>query len=97
VSGKGSGIVRVTLSDRNTDPAGGVCKWCYNGFGADLELSTDWQEHCLKLDALRQQPGWGDPHPPALAKDGVFTLAWQVSSPGEAFDVWLDDVRLVCD
>jgi hypothetical protein len=94
---KGPGSARVKLPDVNTAPEGKVCKTCYNDFGADFQLSPDWKEYCFKFADLKQQSGWGDPHPPALAKDKVFSLQWQVSANGADYDLWVDDIRLTCD
>ncbi len=95
-SAKGKGAARVKLPDVNTVPEGGVCKSCYNDFGADFALTDDWKEHCFEFSALRQQSGWGEPKP-APALDHVYSMQWQVSAPGVDYDVWVDDVKLKCD
>ena len=92
---KGSGSARFAIADVNTDPAGGVCRQCYNNFGKNLELQPDWREFCYDLDELTQLPGWGDPHP-LLTASKAFSIAWSVHSPDSAYDLWVDDVRLVC-
>lgn len=93
---KGSGSARLKLPDVNTVPEGHVCKSCYNDFGADFELPADWKEQCFKFSELKQQPGWGEPHP-ALSTGKVFSVQWQVSKGGADYDLWIDNVRLVCD
>lgn len=93
---KGKGSARVKLPDVNTTPEGGVCKSCYNDFGADFALTDDWKEHCYEFSALKQQSGWGEPKP-AVAIDRVYQIQWQVSAPGADYDLWVDDVKLKCD
>jgi hypothetical protein len=93
---KGSGSARLKLPDINTVPEGHVCKTCYNDFGADFELPADWKEQCFKFSELKQQSGWGEPHP-ALSTSQVFSVQWQVSKAGANYDLWVDNVRLVCD
>jgi hypothetical protein len=93
---KGSGSARVKLPDVDTAPEGHVCKSCYNDFGADFELPADWKEQCFKFSELKQQPGWGEPHP-ALSAGKVFSVQWQVAKAGADYDLWVDNVRLVCD
>lgn len=94
-SAKGKGPVRVKLPDVNTAQEGGVCKQCYNDFGADLTLTEEWKEHCFEFGQLKQQGGWGEPHP-ALTVSKVYQLQWQVGTPGVDYDLWVDDVRLMC-
>jgi hypothetical protein len=94
---KGAGFARFTVSDRNTDPGGGVCRSCYNHFGATIELGADWNEHCVAFDDMTQRHGWGEPHP-AVTATSVFGLNWSVGGriSNAAYDLWVDDVRLVC-
>jgi D-alanyl-D-alanine carboxypeptidase len=94
---KGAGFARFTVSDRNTDPGGGVCRSCYNHFGATIELGADWNEHCVAFDDMTQRPGWGEPHP-AVTATSVFGLNWSVGGrvSNAEYDLWVDDVRLVC-
>jgi hypothetical protein len=95
-SAKGKGSVRVKLPDVNTIPEGGVCKSCYNDFGADFALTDDWKEHCFEFSALKQQSGWGEPKP-APALDHVYSMQWQVSAPGADYEVWVDEIKLKCN
>jgi D-alanyl-D-alanine carboxypeptidase len=94
---KGMGFARFTVADRNTDPAGGVCRSCYNHFGATIELGADWKEHCVAFDDMTQQYGWGEPHP-AVTATRIFGMNWAVHGrmTGSSYDLWVDDVRLVC-
>lgn len=93
---KGKGPLRVKLPDVYTAPEGEQCKQCYNDFGAELSLTEEWKEYCFEFTQLKQQSGWGEPRP-ALTTDHVFSIQWQVGTPNVDFDVWVDDVRLMCD
>jgi D-alanyl-D-alanine carboxypeptidase len=92
---RGTGYLRFGVADASTDPGGGVCKSCYNHFGANIELGPAFREHCLAFDDLTQQWGWGEPYP-ALGPGKVFGVNWSVNAPAAAYDLWVDDVRLVC-
>jgi hypothetical protein len=93
---KGAGRARFHMGDVNTDPAGGVCKQCYNNFGADFTLTADWQEHCFEFDALTQSCCWGEAHPQVTTQK-VFAISWNVMTPGANYDLWIDDIQLRCD
>lgn len=93
--GKGKGPLRVKLPDVYTAPEGEQCKQCYNDFGIELTLSEEWQEYCFDFAQLKQQSGWGEPKP-ALTTGRVFSIQWQISANATEFDVFIDDVRLVC-
>jgi len=93
---KGSGRARLDMPDANTDPEGGVCKQCYNYFGANFNLSADWQEQCFELDSLTQTCCYGEARP-ALAVEKVLGLSWSAHTPGADYDLWVDDIQLRCD
>jgi hypothetical protein len=92
---RGQGPVRVNVPDINTDPHGGVCDWCYNGFGADFTLTDEWQEQCFVLEELTQQCCWGEPRR-ALSTTAVFGFNWATHELSADYDIWIDDVRLTC-
>jgi hypothetical protein len=93
---RGRGTVRVAVPDVNTDPAGGVCKDCYNTFGTELSLSSTWQEQCVAFSELKQIPGWGERRH-GVAQGKALMLSWAMMTPDTDYDLWIDDVRLVCD
>ena len=93
---RGNGPVRVTLSDVNTVPEGGVCKNCYNSFGKDFELTAEWKEYCFKFGQLAQSASWGD-QMKAVAQDAVFGISWSAMKHGADYELWVDDIRLSCD
>lgn len=85
--------VRLKVPDANTDPAGRVCSDCYNDFGVTFELTDEWTRYAVTFDQLKQESGWGQPRPDAVSKDKLFSLQWQVATPGGEFDFWLDDIK----
>lgn len=94
---KGTGRARFSIPDVNTDPAGDVCNWCFDNFGLELELTGEWQEYCLRFDEMRQMPRWGSPRPPSLSPDQAYSMVWSMRTPGQRYDLWVDDVRLTCE
>jgi len=92
---KGEAVVRFKTPDVNTEPSGGVCDDCYNDFGMDIALTDEWQHFTVPFELMRQQDGWGNPRPPAVAKDKLFAIQWQYSKPGSEFEIAIDDVELV--
>ncbi len=94
---KGTKNLRVKVSDVNTHPDGGVCKadnGCWNHFGKDLTLTEQWQEVKVPFAEMKQQDGWGDPHPPSITPNKVFDINWSIDK-GQEFDVWIDDVKFI--
>lgn len=92
---KGPGRVRFKMPDAYTAPGGGNCKDCYNDFGIELALTSEWERYTIPFSWLSQQPGWGDPRPEVDASS-IYGLQWQVGSRGKAYEVWVDDVAFFC-
>ena len=92
-SGTGAANVRVKVGDANTTPEGGVCKDCYNDFGAELTLTDTWKKYELKFAELKQEYGWGQPHP-AIDAAHLYQVQWQVRDPGADFDISVDKIEL---
>jgi endoglucanase len=84
--------VRFKIPDAATDPDGGICSACYNDFGIDLKLNEEWTQYIIPFDALKQERGWGAPHPKGIDKSQMFALQWQVNDKSKAYDVWVDDL-----
>jgi endoglucanase len=91
---KGPGKIRFKAPDVNTTPEGDKCSDCYNDFGVELYLSDQWTRYTIPFEKLAQQPGWGD-RTPAVAKDALFALQWQYSTPNTDYDIWIDNIELV--
>jgi endoglucanase len=84
--------IRFTVPDVNTAKEAGVCTECFNDFGIPVELTEEWTRYEVPFSELRQEPGWGNPRPPAVDVHKLWGLAWQVSAAGTAYDIWIDDV-----
>ncbi|HEX9622177.1 MAG TPA: hypothetical protein VF989_18655 [Polyangiaceae bacterium] len=91
--GDGASAVRLKVGDAYTTPEGGVCKDCYNDFGAGLIFSNEWSEYTVSFADMKQENGWGEPRP-RIDASLVYQVQWQVSTPGSEFDVRVDDVAL---
>jgi hypothetical protein len=82
--------VRFKVGDVNTHPDGGVCKTCWNHFGKDLDLTSEWQEYQIPFAEMTQEAGWGD-KVPAITPSKIISINWSIG-PGQAYDLWLDDI-----
>jgi len=90
-----SGWVRLKVPDASTSPEGGICSECYNDFGVDFELTDQWVRYVVDFADLKQERGWGEPRAAAIDTSALYGVQWEVSSPGESFDIWVDDVTFV--
>jgi hypothetical protein len=87
--------VRLKVPDVASHPDGGQCtKECWNSFGKELIVGTEWQEVALLWDDLTQQPDWGVPRPPAITPGKLKEASWTLY-PGAEFDFWLDDIHFL--
>jgi endoglucanase len=95
--GQGSSArLRVKVPDAQTDPAGGTCSECFNDFGFDLELGTEWTRYVLPFSKMRQMEGWGAPRPSHIDPSKIYGVQFQVNEKGAAYDVSVDDVAFIC-
>lgn len=83
--------VRFKVADINTHPDGGVCKDCWNHFGKDLQLTTEWTEYKVTFAEMTQEAGWGQQFP-TITPSKLIAVNWSIG-PGQAFDIWVDDVQ----
>jgi hypothetical protein len=87
--------VRLKIPDVAAHPDGGQCtKECWNSFGKELVVGTDWQNVVLMWSELTQQPDWGVPRPPAITPAKLKDAEWTVY-PGAEFDFWLDEIHFL--
>ena len=94
--GNSTGKVRLKVPDASTDPVGGVCSECFNDFGADLNLTEQWQRYVYPFHDMRQMEGWGAPRRPHIDPSKLFGLQWQVNVQGSDYDIWIDNVSFIC-
>lgn len=96
---KRAGVLRFNVDDAQTHPNGGRCykpvtkeKDCWNSFGIDLPvLSADWEERTIGFDSLTQK--YPVPSPTQLDLTQIYRISFK-TSPGNPFDLWIDDVSL---
>lgn len=86
--------VRLKIGDVNTHGQLGTCANCWNHFGKDLQLGTEWQEYKILFVEAQQAAGWGDPRPPTLTPSQLASIDWTIG-PGATFDLWLDDLTFL--
>lgn len=89
-----TGKIRVKVPDIATDPEGNICpeSACFNDFGMDLKITEEWTKYVLLFDKLKQQKGWGSPHPGSIDKSQLFAFQVQVNDKGQHYDIWMDDI-----
>jgi len=88
--------VRLKVPDSNTDPDGGVCTECFNDFGADLSLTTDWKLYIFPWKSMKQMPGWGNPRKPHVTPAKIYGIQFQVNVPSANYDIAVDDLQFIC-
>jgi hypothetical protein len=86
--------IRVSIGDANTHPDIGICKVCWNHFGKDLTVTSQWKEYTVLFSELQQQAGWGDPRPAALTPSKLVAIDWAIAG-GQTFDLWIDDIQFL--
>ncbi len=98
---KGKAKLRVELPTKNFVPVarGGSCnegsETCWNVYGSRLSASQwdDWQEVRIRFSQLERQEGGTNP-----AFDASLLMSISFKHEGtEAFDFWIDEVRLIKD
>ena len=85
---------RFKIGDINTHKDAGICTACWNHFGKDLTLTTEWKEYRITFSGAEQEPGWGGPRPTSVTPNKLIALNWQVG-PGQTYDIWIDDVTFL--
>lgn len=89
--GSGSNILKVSVSDVDTDAAGGVCASCSDYHSGNVCMTTSWQSVTIFWSQLAQA-GWGNPQA-AFKPAQVYGVFFQFP-PNQPMGVWLDNVRL---
>ena len=91
-----TGKVRLKVPDVNTDPEGGSCTECFNDFGGDLNLTTEWKQYLYPWKAMKQMPGWGNPRKPHITPSKIYGIQFQVNVPSANYDIYIDDLKFIC-
>jgi endoglucanase len=91
-----TGKVRLKVPDTNTDPDGSVCTECFNDFGGDLNVTTDWKQYIFPWKAMKQMPGWGNPRKPHVTPSKIYGVQFQVNVPSANYDIFVDDLKFIC-
>ena len=93
---KGGGTaskVKLKVPDKSTDPDGKICKECFNDFGMDLTLTSEWTQYTIPFTSMKQDPTWGKPHPDGIDPATLYGIQFQFNEPGTTFDMWLDNIE----
>jgi hypothetical protein len=87
--------VRLALDDLQTDPSGGQCEptTCYNRFGTNLLLTTEWTQVRLLFRDFQQNMTWGKLFDD-IDIEHVFSLSFNFQG-SDAFDLWIDDLEFI--
>ena len=91
-----TGKVRLKVPDMNTDPDGAVCTECFNDFGGELNLTTDWKKYIFPFKKMSQEPDWGAPRKPHIVPSTIYGVQFQVKVPNANYDIWVDDLQFLC-
>jgi endoglucanase len=92
-----TGKVRLKVPDVNTDPDGAVCTECFNDFGADMNLTTEWKQYVFPFKTMKQMPDWGNPHKPHITPAKIYGVQFQVNTPSANYDIYVDDLKFTCE
>lgn len=95
-SADSTGKVRLKVPDVSTDPDGAVCSECFNDFGADINLTTEWKKYVFPFKSMRQMPDWGAPRKPHIDPSKLYGIQFQVNVHGANYDIWVDDLQFLC-
>jgi endoglucanase len=91
-----TGKVRLKVPDINTDKEGGICSECFNDFGADLNLTEQWQRFVLPFHDMKQMEGWGAPRKAHIDPTKLYGMQWQINVQGADYDIFIDNVGFIC-
>jgi hypothetical protein len=87
-------VVRLTFPDAQTNDRGGQCQQdageCYNSFGKNMNLGTDWARYTVTFSELAQQTTFGKMFP-AVDTEHLYSLNFTFIGAAP-FDLWIDDI-----
>lgn len=91
-----TGKIRLKVPDVSTDKEAGICSECFNDFGADINLTEQWQRFTFPFRDMRQMEGWGAPRRAHIDASKLFGLQWQTQVQGADYDFAVDNVAFIC-
>jgi endoglucanase len=91
-----TGKVRLKVPDMNTDPDGAVCTECFNDFGGEVNLTTEWRKYIFPFKKMSQEPDWGAPRKAHITPSTIYGIQFQVKVPNANYDIWVDDLQFLC-
>ncbi|WP_437508096.1 hypothetical protein [Sorangium sp. So ce1099] len=93
--------MKVNVSDRVSEPAGGICdesavsgeaNRCFDHWFYTAHLGTEWAQIEIPFEELTRE-GWGaEPTAPAVDVAGLYVIEFRFAQD-EDFDVYVDDIR----
>jgi endoglucanase len=92
-----TGKLRLKVPDVNTDPDGGVCTECFNDFGLDMNVTPEWKQYIVPWKSMKQMAGWGAPQKKHITPNKIYGIQFQVNVPGSSYDIFIDDLKFVCE
>jgi hypothetical protein len=85
----------VNFPDRNTDPAGGVCKpggiVCNDTYGKGMAVGTSWSQVTVPFSILSTD---GAGAPGGFDKAHVYAIEFHAAPTEMPFEFWVDEVAL---
>ncbi|WP_437924147.1 hypothetical protein WMF37_34595 [Sorangium sp. So ce291] len=92
--------MRVDISDKGSEPAGGICdesavegdaNRCFDHWYYTARLDTEWAPVVIPFEELARE-GWGaEPTAQAIDVAGLYAIGFRFAK-GEEFDVYIDDI-----
>ena len=90
-----SSTMYVNFPDRNTDPAGGVCKpggiVCNDTYGKGMAVGTSWSQITVPFSILSTD---GAGAPGGFDQAHVYAIEFHAAPKEMPFEFWVDDVTL---
>ena len=59
-------------------------------------MTTEWKLYVFPWTAMKQMPGWGNPRKPHIVPAKVYGVQFQVNVPSANYDIFVDDLRFIC-
>lgn len=86
-------VVRLNVSDIQTEADGGYCTECWDYFGTTIVMSTNWERYGFVWSDLWQQ-GWGAPLAASLDSANIRSIEFYTAA-GVNFEIYIDDIAFI--